>query len=39
MVFECQGIVALLLDNLLGNLGLRSHCVNGDNAPFERQLL
>ena len=31
--------VASLLDNLLGNLGLRPHRINGHNAVGERQLL
>ena len=32
VLFERQGILALLLDNLVGNLGLGSHGINGDNT-------
>src|SRR5487761_157598 len=35
IVFEGQRIVALLLDNLSGNLGLRSHRINRHNTPIE----
>src|SRR5258707_6506873 len=35
VVFECESIIPLLLNNLLGNLDLRSHSINGHNTPFE----
>src|SRR5260370_27685833 len=31
IIFEGQGIVAVLLDNLFGNLDLFTHRINGDN--------
>jgi hypothetical protein len=38
VVFECQSVVALLLDNLSGNLDLGPHRINRDNAARQRQL-
>jgi hypothetical protein len=37
--FESQGIVASLLDTLFGNVGLRSHRINGYHAAGEHQVL
>ena len=39
VLFEREGVVPLLRDNLRGNLGLRSHCINGDKTAFEGELL
>ncbi|ATD39055.1 hypothetical protein BHG40_14850 [Aeromonas salmonicida subsp. masoucida] len=35
IAFYGQQVIALLLDNGLGNLGLTSHRINGDEAPFD----
>jgi hypothetical protein len=32
IVFECQSLVAFLVNDLLGNLGLRAHCVSGHDT-------
>jgi hypothetical protein len=39
VVLERQGIVSLLLDNLLGNLGLRVHRINRHDTSSKRSLL
>ncbi|GHO53741.1 hypothetical protein KSB_22160 [Ktedonobacter robiniae] len=39
IVFESQGIVAVLLDNLLGNLGLRPIASMVTMQPYAHQLL
>ena len=39
IAFECEEIVASLLQDLLGDVGLASHGINGDNASFDQQQL
>ncbi len=38
IVFERQGILPVLVNDLLSNFELRSHRINGDDAAIERSL-
>ena len=39
IAFECEEIVASLLQDLLGDMGLASHGLDSDNASFDQQQL